>query len=78
MDILVGVKPPRLLSYRAGWGERLPERIEAVLPDGTRLKATIDDAELGPPLPDAAFAFPPHPGYRPVDAAEARRLLGGR
>jgi hypothetical protein len=78
MDILVGVKPSRLRSYRAGWGERLPERIEAVLPDGTRLKATIDDAELGPPLPAAAFEFPPHPGYRPVDADEARRLLGGR
>jgi outer membrane lipoprotein-sorting protein len=78
MDILVGVKPPRLRSYRAGWGERLPERIEAILPDGTRLKATIDDAELGPLLPEAAFQFPPHPGYRPVDAAQARRLLGGR
>jgi hypothetical protein len=78
MDILVGVRPPRLRSYRAGWGERLPERIEAVLPDGTRLKATIDDAELEPPLPEAAFEFPPHPGYRPVDAGEARHLLGGR
>lgn len=78
MDILVGVTPPRLLSYRAGWGERLPERIEAVLPDGTRLKATVDDAELGAPIPAAAFEFPPHAGFRPVDAAEARRLLGGR
>ena len=78
MDILVGVTPPRLRSYRAGWGERLPERIEAVLPDGTRLKATIDDAELGAPIPAAAFEFPPHAGYRPVGAAEARRLLGGR
>jgi hypothetical protein len=78
MDVLVGVSPPRLRSYRAGWGERLPERIEAVLPDGTRLKATIDDAEIGTPLPAAVFEFPPHRGYRPVDAAEARRLLGGR
>jgi len=78
MDILVGVAPPRLRSYRAGWGERLPERIEAVLPDGTRLKATIDEAELGTPLPEAAFEFPPHRGYRSVDAAEARRLLGAR
>ena len=78
MDLLVGVAPPRLRSYRAGWGERLPERIEAVLPDGTRLKATIDEAELGTPLPAAAFEFPPHRGYRAVDAAEARRLLGAR
>jgi len=78
MDILVGVAPPRLRSYRAGWGERLPERIEAVLPDGTRLKATVDEAELGTPLPAAAFEFPPHRGYRAVDAAEARRLLGAR
>lgn len=78
MDILVGLTPPRLLSYRAGWGERLPERIEAVLPDGTRLKARVDDAEIGVQIPEAAFEFPPHPGYRPVDADEARRLLGGR
>jgi hypothetical protein len=78
MDVLVGVAPPRLRSYRAGWGERLPERIEAVLPDGTRLKATIEEAELGVPLPPAVFEFPPHRGYRSVDAAEARRLLGGR
>jgi len=78
MDVLVGVAPPRLRSYRAGWGERLPERIEATLPDGTRLKATVDDAEIGLDLPAAAFEFPPHPGYRTVDASEARRLLGGR
>jgi hypothetical protein len=78
MDILVGVAPPRLRSYRAGWGERLPERIEAVLPDGTRLQATIEEAELGTPLPAAAFEFPPHRGYRSVDATEARRLLGAR
>jgi len=78
MDILVGVTPPRLRSYRAGWGERLPERIEAVLPDGTRLKATVDEAELGTSLPAAVFEFPSHRGYRPVDAAEARRLLGAR
>ena len=49
-----------------------------VLPDGTRLKASVDDAEIGMSLPAAAFEFPPHRGYRPVDAAEARRLLGGR
>jgi outer membrane lipoprotein-sorting protein len=78
MDILVGVTPPRLRFYRAGWGEQLPERIEAVLPDGTRLEARMDDAEIGTRIPEAAFEFPPHPGYRSVDANEARRLLGGR
>lgn len=78
MDVLVGVTPPRLRSYRAGWGEQLPERIEAVLPDGTRLKASVDDPEIGVRIPEAAFEFPPHPGYRSVDANEARRLLGGR
>jgi hypothetical protein len=78
MDVLVGVAPPRLRSYRAGWGEQLPERIEMVLPDGTRLKVRVDDAEIGTHLPEAAFEFPPHPGYRPVDADEARRLVGGR
>jgi outer membrane lipoprotein-sorting protein len=78
MDILVGVAPPRLRSYRAGWGKRLPERVEAVLPDGTRLKATIEQPEIGRPLPAGVFEFPPHRGYREVDAAEARRLLGAR
>jgi hypothetical protein len=38
----------------------------------------VDEAEIGMPLPAAAFEFPPHHGYRPVDAAEARRLLGNR
>jgi hypothetical protein len=77
MDILIGLRPPRLRSYRVGWGEQLPERIEAVLPDGTRLKARVHEAEIGTPLPAAAFEFPPHTGYEQVDAAEARRLLGG-
>ena len=78
MDMLVGVSPPRLRSFRAGWGERLPERMEAVLPDGTTLKVSVDDAEIGISLPSAAFEFPPHQGYRAVDSREARRLLGGR
>ena len=78
MDVLVGVAPPDARDYRARWGEALPRKIEAVLADGTRLKATVDDALTGLLLPEAAFEPPPHPGYRPVDAAEARRLLGGR
>jgi outer membrane lipoprotein-sorting protein len=78
MDVLVGTAPKGLRSYEARWGAALPSRVEAVLSDGTRLRATVDDAETGVSLPAAAFDPPPHDGYRPVDAAEARRLLGGR
>ncbi|HSD66170.1 MAG TPA: hypothetical protein VLF95_05685 [Vicinamibacteria bacterium] len=78
MDVLVGQAPPGLRDYEARWGETLPRRVEALLADGTRLVATVDDAEAGLELPEAAFDPPPHAGYRPVDAAEARRLLGGR
>ena len=78
MDLLVGVGSPRLRSYRAGWTGAVPSRIEAVLPDGSRLSATVEEADLDPALGEAAFADPPHEGYRRVDAAEARRLWGGR
>jgi len=78
MDVLVGKAPPGLRDYEARWGETLPRRVEARLADGTRLVATVDDAEAGVELPEAAFGAPPHPGYRSIDAAEARRLLGGR
>ncbi len=78
MDVLVGAAPPGLRAYRARWGETLPRRVEAVLADGTRLDARVDEAEKDVALPEAAFDPPPHPGYRPIDAAEARRLLGGR
>jgi hypothetical protein len=78
MDVLVGTAPPDAREYRARWGEVLPRKVEAVLADGTRLKATVDDAEKDVSLPEAAFDPPPHPGYRRVDAEEARKLLGGR
>ena len=78
MDVLVGVAPPGLRDYRASWGRTLPRRVDAVLADGTRLVAKVDDAETGVLLPEAAFAPPPHEGYRAIDADEARRLLGGR
>jgi hypothetical protein len=78
MDVLVGVAPPGLREYRARWGATLPRRVDAVLADGTRLRASVDDAEAGLDLVDAAFDPPPHAGYRPVGADEARRLLGGR
>jgi hypothetical protein len=78
MDVLVGVAPPGLRDYEAQWGDTLPRRVEALLADGTRLKATVDDAETGLDLAEAVFLPPPHPGYRRVDADEARRLLGTR
>jgi len=78
MDVLVGVAPPGLRDYRARWGPTLPRRVEAVLGDGTRLEATVDEAEAGVDLRDAVFAPPRHEGHRRVDAAEARRLLTGR
>jgi hypothetical protein len=78
MDLLVGVPPAGLRAYRAQWGVALPRRIEAELADGTRLKATVDEAEAGRDLSEAAFDPPPHPAYRRIDADEARRLLGGR
>jgi hypothetical protein len=78
MDVLVGKAPPGLRDFKVRWGDTLPRRVEAVLADGTRLDARVDEAETGVSLPEAAFEAPPHRGYRPVDADEARRLLGGR
>jgi hypothetical protein len=75
MDLLVGKAPPGLRDYRASWGETLPRRVQAVLADGTRLDARVDEAEKDVALPEAAFDPPPHPGYRPVDASEVLRLL---
>ena len=78
MDVLAGARPAGAREYRADWGPVWPRRIEAVLADGTRLRATVDEADAGAELGPAAFDPPPHPGYREVDADEARRLLGGR
>ena len=78
MDVLVGVAPAGLRDYKAKWGDTLPRRVEALLADGTRLKATVDEAETGLVLAEAVFEPPPHPGYRRIDADEARRLLGTR
>jgi hypothetical protein len=78
MDLLVGVSPPKARDCRVHWGKALPRRIETVLADGTRLTVGVDEAEGGMRLPDLAFEPPAHQGYRPVDADEARRLLGGR
>jgi hypothetical protein len=78
MDVLVGVAPARSRSYAARWGARLPRRVAAVLEDGTRLEAAIEEADGGENVRPEAFDPPAHPGYRPIDAEEARRLLGGR
>lgn len=78
MDVLAGARPAGLRDYRADWGPSWPRRIDAVLADGTRLKATVEEADAGADVRPAAFDPPPHAGYREVDADEARRLLGGR
>jgi hypothetical protein len=78
MDLLVGTPSARVRDYRAWWGASLPRELQATLPDGGRLKVTVESAALDPDLPDAAFAEPASEGYRAVDAAEARRLWGAR
>jgi hypothetical protein len=78
MDVLVGTQPLGVRDYRADWGESYPRRIDALLGDGTRLRATVDEADSGAGVDPAAFDPPAHDGYRSIDADEARRLLGGR
>jgi hypothetical protein len=78
MDLLVGVPSKRLRAYEARWRGPLPARIDATLPDGGRLRVTVDEAEAGAAVPDQAFAEPPHAGYRTIGAEEARRFWSGR
>lgn len=78
MDLLLGVPSPRLKSYKARWGASLPREIDVRLPDGARLKIRVEEADAPAPLPDGAFAEPPHAGYRAVDAEEARSLWSPR
>jgi hypothetical protein len=78
MDLLVGRPAPRLRAYEARWRGPLPARITATLPDGGRLRVTVDEADAGAAVPEQAFAEPPHAGYRTIGAEEARRLWGGR
>jgi hypothetical protein len=78
MDLLVGVRPPRLSRHHVRWGPELPRNIDAGLPDGTRLKVAVEDPHAGIALPDSAFEEPPHEGYRQIDAEEARRMWGRR
>jgi outer membrane lipoprotein-sorting protein len=78
MDLLVGSPKEGVSDYRAAWGDLLPRRVEATLGDGTRIEVVVESADLDPQLPAAAFEPPRSDGYRTVDAAEARRLLGIR
>jgi hypothetical protein len=78
MDVLLGVAPPGARSYRADWGETLPRRVRVELVDGTLLDARVAEADTDVELPAAAFDPPRCEGCRSIDAAEARRLLGGR
>jgi hypothetical protein len=78
IDLLLGVPSPRLKRYDARWGPDLPRRIEATLPDGGQLRLNVEEAERGVELATAAFAEPPHAGYRAVDVEEARTLWSGR
>jgi len=78
MDLLVGVSSPRLRAYKARWGAAVPREIEATLPDGSRFIAKVEAPELDAALPAEAFREPAHPGYRAIDAEEARRLWSPR
>ena len=78
MDVLLGIAPAAVRRYEADWGAALPRRVRAELVDGTKLDARVDEAEADVELPPAAFDPPPCEGCRPIDANEARRLLGGR
>ena len=73
-DLLVGKRPVSLERYEVRWGAALPREVRAMFPGGARLTARIEDAEMNPALPAAAFEPPPHDGFRVVDAREARRL----
>lgn len=78
MDLLLGRPAPRLRAFRAGWDARLPRRVEATLPDGSRLSVKVDQVEAPAALPSAAFEEPAHPGYRRLTADEARSLWSAR
>ena len=78
IDMLVGIPPVGVKEYRARWGRRVPEDIRARLRDGGQLRLEVEEVQLGPELPEAAFQPPPHERYRLVTAAEARQLWARR
>jgi len=73
-DVVVGMGSPRLRAYEARWGAGHPMEVRATLPDGGRLTAKVEEAELDPELPAEAFSPPAHAGFREIDAQEARSL----
>jgi hypothetical protein len=78
MDFMVGVASPRLRDFEVRWGSTAPAEVSARLPDGTKLRAKVNDVTLARDLPAAAFELPSSAGLRLVDVDEARRLLVGR
>jgi hypothetical protein len=74
MDLLVGTGSPRLRSCDFRWGQASPRLVQAELPDGTRLKITVIEPEIGGAIPEKAFLPPPSTGYRLLSAQEARSL----
>jgi hypothetical protein len=77
MDVLLGQKPETARSLRARWGKDVPERLDAGLEDGTRLRLAVETPRLDPALSERAFLEPDHEGYRAVSAEEARQLWSG-
>jgi 4-diphosphocytidyl-2-C-methyl-D-erythritol kinase len=47
MDLLVGTPSPRVRDYRVRWGPSVPRELQATLPDGGRLKVTVESATRG-------------------------------
>jgi hypothetical protein len=74
----VGAPVRRLARRDVRWGPILPRRVDARLQDGSRLQVSVEEADRDVTLPRAAFEPPPSPGYRSVDAEEARGLWGRR
>jgi len=78
MDALLGVAPSGLRAYRAGWGPRLPRRIQAEFVVGGRLDVGVEEPETGVELPARAFDEPAHRDYVELSLDEARGLWGRR
>lgn len=74
MDLLLGTAPARLAAAEFRWGKLLPRSVDARLPDGSRVRMSVEEAEAGAVLPAAAFEPPATAGHRRVDVEEARRL----
>ena len=74
MDLLVGAPGGRILDARVTWGDHFPRRVSGRLADGTTLVVKMQGVETPSAFPPAAFLPPPHPGYRAIDADEARDM----